>query len=534
MFLYLSIVAKEDLLYNPVESAENLTDGNYRFIDFETLKANIGESRAFKSNSQFFDRLEYAGKGVDFVNAYIDINTIVLIETEVTNYYTLKIINNNPNEKKNVFYNIVFEQNLESEEVTSEILHYNPNIEWLFDKSQPFRGEILRFDNQIISIDELMNSFDATLPKGINPCTISAELVWVCTVNNHPPGVEGCGGGWMWVLTIGPGCGNGGGGGGGNGGGYDPGDGGGGSSNSSGSTQTVTLEICNGYTNTGEPGDSEDCEDQYADYFTPYICEDYVDIFFINNWALNNQQAAAELANYLNNNFPVDDEDNCAEIDFEHLVILDREFIDNNCLFNVYEDMGKAPTFNNYLKNFEGTMSVANLRFSSSTSLPSSINATTSAPENYMITITFNENNLDRPSLSVARTMIHEMIHAEIFRKLLSVAQHPSIQLTHNQLIQLRNDYPGLYDYYMRWKWNVPKGQSPSNAQHQAMAQHYRDIISQAIMEYDNNQHSQDIYDALTWVGLMNTIAWNNLSLSEKNQIIQTINNFENNNPNCQ
>lgn len=79
-------------------------------------------------------------------------------------------------------------------------------------------------------------------------------------------------------------------------------------------------------------------------------------------------------------------------------------------------------------------------------------------------------------------------IHAEIFRKLLSVAQHPSIQLTQNQLIQLKDNFPRLYDYYMRWKWNVPQGQNPSSPQHEAMTEHYRDIISQAISEYDNNQ----------------------------------------------
>src|SRR5690606_35952560 len=166
-----------------------------------------------------------------------------------------------------------------------------------------------------------------------------------------------------------------------------------------------------------------------------------------------------------------------AEVDYPYEVIIDSTFKNTPCLYNVYEAMGKAPTFNNYLQNFEPQFSVAHLRFSSSSSLPSNTNAETSAPQNYVITITFNENNLNRPSLSVARTFIHEMIHAEMFRKLLAVAQNPNIQLDQNQLIQLRNDYPGLYDYYMRWKWNVPLGQSPSSAQHQAMAQHYRGII---------------------------------------------------------
>src|SRR5690554_8049282 len=99
---------------------------------------------------------------------------------------------------------------------------------------------------------------------------------------------------------------------------------------SSNQTQTVIFEICNGFTHDGDPGDSEDCEDEYADYFTSYICEvDFALINFINGWAPNNQDAATELASYLKSNFPVDDEDNCAEVDFEEMVILDREFMDN-------------------------------------------------------------------------------------------------------------------------------------------------------------------------------------------------------------
>jgi len=224
---------------------------------------------------------------------------------------------------------------------------------------------------------------------------------------------------------------------------------------------------------------------------------------------------------------------NGGEVDFEEELILDSDLKDNDCLYSVYTGMGNAPTFANYLNNFDGDMSVANLKLTSSTTLPNITNAETSAPQNYLITITFNENNLNRPNLSIARTFIHEIIHAEIFRKLLSVAQHPSIQLDQNQLIQLRNDYLGLYDYYMRWKWNVPQGQSPSSAQHEAMAQHYRDIIEQALEEFDNSQTSE-VYDALAWAGLQNTVAWNSLSQTERDNINQTVTDFYTNNPNCQ
>ncbi|MFD0991675.1 hypothetical protein ACFQ1U_00510, partial [Tenacibaculum geojense] len=240
--------------------------------------------------------------------------------------------------------------------------------------------------------------------------------------------------------------------------------------------------------------------------------------------------------------------------DFDEQIFIDQEFKNNPCLKSVYHAMGKASTFMNYLKNFEPEFSVAHLRFSSSTSLANNINAETSPPNNYLITITFNENNLDRPSLSVARTMIHEIIHAEIFRKLLSAANQPNLNYSQytdeewrNFIINLRNNFEGIYDYYLRWRWNVPAGQTPSDAQHEAMAQHYRDIIKQTLMEYDANQ-TDATYEALAWTGLMgsgtfdsttglysnSTVAWTNLSQQERLNIITTINTFNSSNPNCQ
>lgn len=236
----------------------------------------------------------------------------------------------------------------------------------------------------------------------------------------------------------------------------------------------------------------------------------------------------------------------CIDDYFDEQIFIDESFKNNLCLKSVYDQMGKASKFKEYLKNFEAEFSVAHLRFSSATSLPSNANAVTSAPQNYLISITFNESRLNRHKLSIARTMIHEIIHAEIFRKLLSISQHPSIQLTTNQILQLRNDYPGLYDYYMRWKWNVPQGQTPSNPQHEAMAQHYRKIIKQALKEFDVSQPEQT-YDALSWVGLMgsgtfnsntglysnSTKAWINIPQNQRLDIINTINTFNSNNPKC-
>ena len=140
---------------------------------------------------------------------------------------------------------------------------------------------------------------------------------------------------------------------------------------------------------------------------------------------------------------------------------------------------------------------------------------------------------------------------------MLSVSEQPDLNFTqwyaqdpqiwYNFLINLKDNFEGLYDYYMRWKWDVPQNQNPSSAQHQAMAQHYRNIIKQTIQEFDNTQ-TNEVYEALSWTGLMgtgiydsttglfseSTVAWSNLLQSERFNIINKINNFNNSNQNCQ
>lgn len=102
----------------------------------------------------------------------------------------------------------------------------------------------------------------------------------------------------------------------------------------------------------------------------------------------------------------------------------------------------------------------------------------------------------------MARTFIHEMIHAEIYRKLLSLAKQGSIPWSPTFIKSIRNDYSGLYDYYMRYYYNMPSGILPGDPQHQMMAQHYRNIIINAMKEYDNS-HPNELYENLSWIGLM-------------------------------
>ncbi|MEM6517002.1 MAG: hypothetical protein AAF688_12520 [Bacteroidota bacterium] len=488
-------------------------------------------------------------------------NEILLIQKNDINYYTFKLLTDN---NGNEFYNLVVHANSNQEIIKSEIFEYSPTDLWLQDTTQPYSGYISLVPNNFIDLNTVFS-------KSLNDCITGAISYWNCGAgNNHAPGAQGCDPDNNAVtelivqLQYGP-Cpeddephfvdpp---------NSGDYDP-------NNNS-----------NWWTPDGGGNSNNDSNDDDGDNTTPVIptkptvqeeilnCINGLYVLGSENQTSIDPQILEQLDlpkgqwNSINDNLQ---NNGCSEqaqqeaIDelleeFDEQIFLDEEFENNNCLKSVYDSMGKASTFNNYLKNFEEEFSVAHLRFSSSSTLASNTNAETSPPNNYLITITFNENNLDRPNLSVARTMIHEMIHAEIFRKLLSAANKPNLNYSQytdeewrNFIISLRNNFEGIYDYYLRWQWDVPSGQSPSGAQHEAMAQHYRDIIEQALREYDPNQ-TDATYEALAWTGLMgsgvfdsatglyenSTVAWSNLSQTERLNIISSNNTFNSTNSNCQ
>ena len=232
------------------------------------------------------------------------------------------------------------------------------------------------------------------------------------------------------------------------------------------------------------------------------------------------------------------------DVDFIYKVIVDKSFKDNPCLMGVYEQLGEAETFQNYLKNFDGDFSVAHLKLSAG---DVGSHAITSPPENFLIEIKFDVAILSTvPSLDVAGTFIHEMIHAEIFRKMMIAAQNGSLdpasmttQQQINYVNNLKNNFSGIYDYYVN--------RYHPNWTHQMMAQHYINIIIQVLKQYDNTQ-SSEVYEAIAWGGLMGqgiinsttglplnpTVAWQNIPQTQRLQILNTYNNFKNNNPPCQ
>jgi hypothetical protein len=221
---------------------------------------------------------------------------------------------------------------------------------------------------------------------------------------------------------------------------------------------------------------------------------------------------------------------------FDKHIFIDQDFKDKPCLKAVYNAMGKATKFKEYLQNFENDMSVADLRFTTDDNFSGNEDADyhnamaiTKPPlTSNEIKIKFNTdpnttgNILNKPDVFKAVSMIHEIIHAEMYRKMLDamiVAQGAGTTLDWTNLtydefrqyidVTLQNKYFGIWDYYVRYDDN---DDTPDNGQHQQMAQHYRDIVKQALTDYDPTL-TEEQKEALSWIGLneANIVAWQNL-----------------------
>jgi hypothetical protein len=166
-----------------------------------------------------------------------------------------------------------------------------------------------------------------------------------------------------------------------------------------------------------------------------------------------------------------------------------------------------------------------------------------------MINIDFNTdpstsgNILNKPDVFKAVSLIHEVLHAEMYRKMLDAVRAAENNQTtldwandwtpiqFQQFVEsLENKYFGIFDYYTRYDWDE---NASNNAQHQQMAQHYRDVVKHTLTDYDPNLTAAQ-KEALSWIGLnsANIVAWQNLTPIEKQTINNTIQNIQNIFPN--
>ncbi|WP_313304051.1 hypothetical protein [Empedobacter sp.] len=235
-----------------------------------------------------------------------------------------------------------------------------------------------------------------------------------------------------------------------------------------------------------------------ADFFTqnPNISWDYLENWFFNGNNLNSSVMNEYLQDLKN----------------PDIVKPTKRFKNNTKINGIYNQAKTASNFKQYLKNFEPTFSVAHLLFDIGETTQGNY-AVTSVPKDYWIKITFNQsvdwNNT--PKIIIADTFMHEMIHAEIFRKLISIGSTNG-NIDVNKITQYLNthNYPGLFDYY------VERTVGGENWQHEAMGAHYVNIMVNFLKQLYNNKYTDVEYKTVVWMGLKGTIAWNSLSQTER------------------
>lgn len=189
-------------------------------------------------------------------------------------------------------------------------------------------------------------------------------------------------------------------------------------------------------------------------------------------------------------------------------------FVKHEKLNRIYEEAKKSERFKKYLQKFEPEASVAHLMFNIGNTENNSL-ADTRVPNEYWIEIIFNK-NIDwdnRPEIVVAYAFIHEVIHAEMYRQLLEVAnKNGSIDLVKLQQYVNNNNKKELFNEYIK---NATKA---SNYQHDIMAKKYINVVVDFLKEMYESNYTDKEYLTIAWMGVQNTNAWNNLPKKEREE----------------
>lgn len=104
--------------------------------------------------------------------------------------------------------------------------------------------------------------------------------------------------------------------------------------------------------------------------------------------------------------------------------------------------------------------------------------------------------------LAIARTVLHEAVHAYILSYIDDFLEDPN---TNQQIFQ--NNFANLWNYFVAKSNNIEVGDI-EDAHHEEMAETFVYSIGDALAEYDNNQQNEDYYRYLAWGSLFETDAW--------------------------
>ncbi|NDK56047.1 hypothetical protein [Pontibacter fetidus] len=133
------------------------------------------------------------------------------------------------------------------------------------------------------------------------------------------------------------------------------------------------------------------------------------------------------------------------------------------------------------------------------------------------IVITIDENYINSArTIQVARTFLHESVHAKIFSYLRQIEGYENLD---------KDNFPVMYEAYVNAKKSGTSMDAVANrVHHEEMAKHYVELIAKGLQEFDAMNHNNpevtiDHYRALAWDGLEQSTAWNNLQQTVRDKI---------------
>jgi hypothetical protein len=161
----------------------------------------------------------------------------------------------------------------------------------------------------------------------------------------------------------------------------------------------------------------------------------------------------------------------------------------------------------NVLEHFMGETPVAHLEWEIE-DITGAQGVTFSTNNNELIHIQLDQSYVETASsISLARTMLHEALHAEVMKKMISVGAYP--EPSEN----LGDHFPTYWKYYVAYAYSWDPNKDIPRFMHNHMADKYRSRIIEGLREFDlanGKTHDQWEYEALAWAGLSGTLGWRN------------------------
>jgi len=188
---------------------------------------------------------------------------------------------------------------------------------------------------------------------------------------------------------------------------------------------------------------------------------------------------------------------NGGEVDYDNEILKDKSFIGTkaDCVLKSLISKGNN-LFKKTSEAFTGNKSKYNLNFVMLDKLDAALARTPFPESEKIITINMNSSRIETSSaMNIASIIIHETIHAELHRIILTNNSGPNPLPSH------------LYEWYTDiWKRYEGLYSNPQRvataAEHNYMAYFFIDPITNSLREFDDRTHPLINYKSFAWTGL--------------------------------